>query len=176
MLSVVRSRSCGRKPHSIWSLLAPSTYKYVFPSEIPDPRNPSPLLRAAGRVRPAPDKNPPSCPASHSAPRGRRTPRRRRAREARGRPPRPMSPPPAARRPPPVPAPLRRTSPPRRFPVTGRRAASAAPSRGPRRTPRHRASTPRRRRAPSPSSPSPAGPLLLQLRPPRLPCRVPIQI
>ena len=27
MLSVVRSRSCGRKPHSIWSLLAPPTYK-----------------------------------------------------------------------------------------------------------------------------------------------------
>ena len=26
MLSVVRSRSCGRKPHLIWTLLAPSTY------------------------------------------------------------------------------------------------------------------------------------------------------
>ena len=29
MLYVDRSRSCGRKPHLIWSLLAPSTYKYV---------------------------------------------------------------------------------------------------------------------------------------------------
>ena len=27
MLSVIGSRSCGRKLHSIWSLLAPSTYK-----------------------------------------------------------------------------------------------------------------------------------------------------
>ena len=26
-LSVVRSRSCGRKPHLFWTLLAPSTYK-----------------------------------------------------------------------------------------------------------------------------------------------------
>ena len=30
----VRSRSRGRKPHLIWTLLAPSTYKYVSPSEI----------------------------------------------------------------------------------------------------------------------------------------------
>ena len=34
MLSVVRSRSRGRKPHLIWTLLTPSTYKYVTPSEI----------------------------------------------------------------------------------------------------------------------------------------------
>ena len=29
ILSVVRSRSRGRKPHLIWTLLAPSIYKYV---------------------------------------------------------------------------------------------------------------------------------------------------
>ena len=29
MLSAVRSRSCGRKPLPIWTLLAPSTYLYV---------------------------------------------------------------------------------------------------------------------------------------------------
>ena len=36
ILVVVRSRSCGRKPHLIWTLLAPSIYKYVHPSSNPD--------------------------------------------------------------------------------------------------------------------------------------------
>ena len=31
MLLVVRSRSCGQKPHLIWSLLAPSTYIKALP-------------------------------------------------------------------------------------------------------------------------------------------------
>ena len=30
IISVIRSRSHGRKPCSIWSLLAPSTYKYIL--------------------------------------------------------------------------------------------------------------------------------------------------
>ena len=34
IISVVRSRSRGRKAHLIWTLLAPSTYIYVTPSEI----------------------------------------------------------------------------------------------------------------------------------------------
>ena len=34
MFLVVQSRSCGRKPHSIWSLLTPSTYKNTSPFEI----------------------------------------------------------------------------------------------------------------------------------------------
>ena len=36
MLSVVRSRSRGRKPHLIWTLLAPSTYKRALLPEISD--------------------------------------------------------------------------------------------------------------------------------------------
>ena len=44
MLSVVRSRSCGRKPLLIWTLLTPSTYKYVHSPEISGSPNPSPLL------------------------------------------------------------------------------------------------------------------------------------
>ena len=36
----VRSRSRGRKPRSIWSLLAPPTYKMVSSPKIPDPKPP----------------------------------------------------------------------------------------------------------------------------------------
>ena len=39
IISVVRSRSRGRKPHLIWTLLAPSTYIYVHPVKI-HARNP----------------------------------------------------------------------------------------------------------------------------------------
>ena len=50
IISVVRSRSRGRKLHLIWTLLAPSTYIYVQPFQIRgrNPKNSFP--RAAGRV------------------------------------------------------------------------------------------------------------------------------
>jgi len=58
IISIVRSRSRGRKPHLIWTLLAPSTYKYVHPVKIRD-RNPSVFLLVpsdmsdrAGHVQP----------------------------------------------------------------------------------------------------------------------------
>ena len=61
MLSVVRSRSCGRKLHPIWTLLAPSTSIYRPLPRIPDETLAnSPFRRhrtrpaAAGHVRVAP--------------------------------------------------------------------------------------------------------------------------
>ena len=53
IISVVRSRSRGRKPCSIWSLLAPSTYKKASPPKFlgHSTPNPSPApLRAAGHI------------------------------------------------------------------------------------------------------------------------------
>ena len=61
IISVVRSRSRGQKPHLIWTLLAPSTYEYVIPSEFS--RSPNPNLRpprAAGQFRPRRTCPPPS--------------------------------------------------------------------------------------------------------------------
>ena len=44
MLSVIGSRSRGRKPHLIWSLLAPSTYKYASPPKFADESTPNPSI------------------------------------------------------------------------------------------------------------------------------------
>ena len=87
MLSVVRSRSCGQKPHSIWSLLAPSTYKYVHLSRIPGPNPSLRPPRATGHVR-----RHRTNPRRHSPPTARRhvappaLPRRRPARPEPGPP------------------------------------------------------------------------------------------
>ena len=51
MLFVVGPQSCGRKPHLIWTLLAPSTYKYVHSPEFPDPQTLARSSSAAGHVR-----------------------------------------------------------------------------------------------------------------------------
>ena len=55
MLLAVRSRSRGREPLLFWTLLAPSTYKYVSPPGFSRSPNPNPLLRATGHVRRRPD-------------------------------------------------------------------------------------------------------------------------
>ena len=63
MLSVVRSQSCGRKPHSIWTLLAPYAYISTSRSEIcvqtlataPSARRTRPP--GAGRIPPPPSPN-----------------------------------------------------------------------------------------------------------------------
>ena len=77
MLSAVQSRSRGRKSLLIWTLLAPSTYKYAPPPKFADQiaRNPRffPLRRrtrppGAGHVRPAPPRPIRVCHvASHGA-------------------------------------------------------------------------------------------------------------
>ena len=78
MLSVVRSRSRGRKPLLIWTLQTPSSYKNVLPVHFRT-RNPSPLPPAAtghvhdGRTRPPRRRvqsQPATCPCRPPPPPG----------------------------------------------------------------------------------------------------------
>ena len=79
MLSAIGSRSCGRKPLLIWSLLAPSTYKYTSPSKILGQTLAFSSLSPGGHVRKPPDET-------------RRRPALVRARHVASRPPAPRRP------------------------------------------------------------------------------------
>ena len=68
MLSVVRSRSCGQKPHLIWTLLAPYAYINTPPPKFADD---STLTLASFFLR-APDRFPPQPRANRTVPHGRR--------------------------------------------------------------------------------------------------------
>ena len=118
MFSVVRSRSRGRKPHPVWTLLAPSTYIYVHPPEIS--RSPNPKSPPSPRWTCPPPTGQIAAAARNQ--RGPATWRARRpappARQARCGPPKPVAPRAAHRLP-------HRPSPPRR-PAEGRRLASPA--------------------------------------------------
>ena len=73
MLSVVRSRSCGRKPHLIWTLLAPSTSIYRPLPRIPDETLADSPSAATGHVRPQPDTSGSPC-CRHVSPPGSSVP------------------------------------------------------------------------------------------------------
>ena len=139
----------------------------------PSPRNPkkkrSPSSAADGRVRPAPDSvrsTPPPASANAAPPRGPRPHRRRRARQAHGEPPRPVSAPP-----PPRPTPVtcaasfpdagdrrRRVPPPRRrSPLPPRPTTTTAAARGSPRRPGAPARAARLHAGAAPAASSPTG-------------------
>ena len=69
MLSVVRSRSCGRKPCLIWTLLAPYAYINTLPVQNPG-KNSSPAPSARRTRPPDAGRNPPRRPSNQRPPRG----------------------------------------------------------------------------------------------------------
>ena len=132
IISVVQSRSCGQKPCSIWSLLAPSMYKKATPPKITDPfyPNPSSLSPPRGRTHPPAAEQNPAAATCHLPTRPLRAPHRRPI-QAQGRPspspcaPRAASSPPAPPRSAFAAAPLGR----RLAIVAGRRATASSRAR-----------------------------------------------